>query len=106
MFTAHRDVLAKSTKLDKKYNGRFEEAKSKRLDLDHDPKIFALLLEFLYTGRLNINAYQDARLLTSDLLTLGDYWPFKGSEFDQSRSENEDIRATHLQRWVYRMPHG
>ena len=104
VFTAHSDVLAKSPKLDKQCNGGFEEAKKKRLDLDHDPKIFALLLEFLYTGILNVNAFRGAGPLTSELWTIGDYWPFRGDEFEQNRSEDEDVRATQLQRWVYQMP--
>ena len=70
-------MLAKSPKLDRQCNGDFEEAKRKRIDLDHDPKTFALLLEFLYTG---------------------DYWPFLGEEFRENRSEDEDVRATQLQR--------
>ena len=67
VFTAHREVLSKSPKLDKQCNGGFEEAKKKRLDLDHDPKIFALLLEFLYTGMSNANVWQGARPLTNGL---------------------------------------
>lgn len=70
-------MLAKSPKLDRQCNGDFEEVKRKRIDLDHDPKIFALLLEFLYAG---------------------DYWPFRGKEFKDNRSEDEDVRATQLQR--------
>ena len=78
LFTVHRDVLAKSPKLDAQCNGKFPEAGSRKIVLeDHDPKIFVLLLEYLYRG---------------------DYYPFIGQEFDATRSEDEDVRATQLQR--------
>ena len=77
-FTAHGDVLARSPKLDRQCNGNFSEAANKRISLpDHDPRIFALLLEYLYRG---------------------DYWPFLGEEFDANRSDDEDVRATQLKR--------
>ena len=77
-FLAHRDILAKLRKLEKKCNSNFVEAKNKMIKLPYDdPKIFALLLEFLYHS---------------------DYWPFFGEEFGAYRSEDEDIRAIQLQR--------
>ncbi|KAG7005270.1 hypothetical protein G7Y79_00020g047980 [Physcia stellaris] len=77
-FTAHRDLLVKSPKLDAQCNGNFPEAGSRRTILeDHDHRIFVLLLEYLYRG---------------------DYYPFTGQEFGTSNTEDEDTRATQLQR--------
>ena len=77
-FTAHQDTLAQSAVLNKHCSGGFQEQHTKIINLpDVDPKIFALLLEYLYRG---------------------DYWPKCGEEFTKAHSEDRDVRATQMQR--------
>ena len=79
-FTAHRDFLVKSPKFKVQCNSEhFPESESKRIELlDHDPTIFALLLEYLYKD---------------------DYWPKKGEELSIYRFvNNEESRIIQTQR--------
>lgn len=62
-FTAHGVILSKSPKFAAQCNGSaYVEGSTKTIELpDHDPIIFALLLEYLYSG---------------------DYWPRMGPDLD------------------------
>ena len=72
-------MLSKCAKLYEQCNGLCKEADDNKIALlDHDPKIFALLLEFLYRN---------------------DYWPFwREQESIDYRSSDMDVRATQLRR--------
>ena len=59
-------------------SSQFRESTTRTIDLStDDPKIVALLVEYLY---------------------LGDYWPLKGPEFTAYRSVDKDQRAIQMQR--------
>ena len=78
VFTAHYKTLSGSKVLTVQCSDDFHEGHSKVIRLkESDPKIFACVLEYLYRG---------------------DYWPKKGDEFANARSEDKDVRATQMRR--------
>lgn len=59
-------------------NSGFIEAQTKIMNLPNDePRVVSLFIEYLYRG---------------------EYWPFKGAEFETYRSQHEDQRAIQMQR--------
>ena len=77
-FAVHQEKLYQSPVLKRMCNSGFIEAQTRTIKLPEDePKKVCLFIEYLYRG---------------------DYWPFKGVEFEAYRSNHEDQRAIQMQR--------
>ncbi len=77
-FAVHQEKLYQSPVLKRMCNSGFIEAQTKTMNLpDDEPRKVSLFIEYLYRG---------------------EYWPFKGAEFEAYRSKHEDQRAVQMQR--------
>lgn len=77
-FAVHQEKLYQSPVLKRMCNSGFIEAQTKTMNLpDDEPRKVSLFIEYLYRG---------------------EYWPFKGAEFEAYRSKHEDQRAIQMRR--------